>query len=165
MNTSTDTPTLQHLVDRIEIGDLVNRLGAALDEGRFDILRSLLAEDVTVRTPGGTAEGRDAVVAQASRNHQPEQAIQHIITNLLVDLADDGDHAQVRANLVVSFGPPAGTTDASGPPALPAPPVELTMGEIYGFGLTRTPEGWRFSRIETTPVWIWGTPPRPPSAD
>lgn len=160
MNTTTDTPTLRQLVDRIEIGDLVNRLGAALDDGDFDGLRSLLTADATARTPGGTAEGRDALVAQASRNHRPEQPIQHVITNLLVDLTGDGDHARARANLVVSFGTTARPT---GPLA---PPVEFTMGEIYHFGLTRTPAGWRFSRIETTPVWTSGTAPaRPPQPD
>lgn len=159
MTITPETPTLRHLVDRIEIGDLVSRLGAALDDGRFDTLRSLLTDDATARTPGGTAECRDALVAQASRNHRPEQPIQHVITNLLVDLTDDGDHAQARANLVVSFG----TADSTGPFA---PPVQFTMGEIYRFGLTRTTEGWRFSRIETTPVWTSGTlPTRPPQAD
>ena len=137
MSTMTEA-TLQQLVDRSEIADLVNRLGLVLDEGRFDEMRSLLVEDATARTPGGTAEGRDAMIAQAGRNHRPEQPIQHVITNLLVDL--DGDRAAVRANL-----------------------VEFTLGEVYHFGLVRTPEGWRFSRIETSPVWTSGTLVRPPA--
>jgi hypothetical protein len=154
MNTMIDA-TLQELVDRNEITDLVNRLGVALDEGPDD-LRSLLAEDATVRTPGGTAEGREAVVAQASRNHPPEQPIQHVITNLLIDL--DGARARARANLVVSFGPLAGASDPVGPLA---PPVEYTTGEVYHYELVRTSEGWRFSRIQTTPVWRSGVPFRP----
>jgi ketosteroid isomerase-like protein len=123
--------------DRDEITDLVSRLGMALDEGRFAELRELLADDATVRTPGGEAAGPDAIVAQASRNHRPEEPIQHLITNVLID--QSGDQAQARANLVVHFG------------------STFTMGEIYRFALTRTPEGWRFSRIETTPVWTSGT--------
>jgi hypothetical protein len=156
MNTTIDA-TLQQLVDRNEIADLVHRLGVALDEGNSDDLRSLLAEDATVRTPGGTAEGREAVIAQASRNHPPEQPIQHVITNVLVDL--DGARARARANLVVYFGPLAGASDPAGPVA---PPVEYTTGEVYDYELVRTPEGWRFSRIQTTPVWRSGTPLRPP---
>lgn len=159
MNTTIDS-TLQQLVDRNEIGDLVHRLGVVLDDGHFDDLRSLLAEGATVRTPGGTAEGREAVIAQARRNHPPEQPIQHVITNILVDL--DGARAQARANLVVYFGPPAGATD----PAAPlAPSVEYTTGEVYQYELVRTSEGWRFSRIQATPVWRSGTPFRPPQPD
>jgi hypothetical protein len=161
MSTTTDT-TLQQLADHYEISDLVSRLGLVLDEGRFDEMRSLLVEDATARTPGGTAEGRDAMIAQASRNHRPDQPIQHLITNLLVDL--DGDRADARANLVVHFGPPDGATAgpvAPGPGAPLAPPVEFTLGEVYRFELVRTPEGWRFSRIETSPVWTAGTLVRP----
>jgi len=153
--TTTDA-TLQLLVDRSEIADLVNRLGRVLDEGRFDEMRSLLVEDATARTPGGTAEGRDAMVAQASRNHRPEQAIQHLITNLLIDL--DGDRASARANLVVHFGPAdGGGSDSQG--GSPAPPVAFTLGEVYRFELVRTPDGWRFARVETTPVWMSGVLP------
>lgn len=153
--------TVRELADRSEIADLVNRLGAVLDDGRFDDMRSLLVEGATARTPGGTAEGREAMIAQASRNHRPDQPIQHLITNLSVDLDRDGqaeraERAEARANLVVHFGPAGG---AEGAPL--APPVEFTLGEIYRFGLVRTPDGWRFDRVETTPVWTSGTlPPR-----
>ena len=164
MSTARDT-SLQTLVDRSEIADLVSRLGLVLDEGRFDEMRSLLVEDATARTPGGTAEGRDAMIAQASRNHRPDQPIQHLITNVLVDL--DGDRAEARANLVVHFGPADGAAAGpvapgpGGPGGPLAPPVEFTLGEVYRFELVRTPGGWRFSRIETSPVWTAGTLVRP----
>jgi len=160
MTTTTET-TLQQLVDRNDITDLVHRLGAALDDGHFDELRSLLVDEVTVRTPGGTAGGRDAVVAQASRNHRPDRPIQHVITNVLIDL--DGDRAHVRANLVVAFGPLASTLRAARPLERP---VEYTSGQVYGFDLSRTPDGWRFAAIDTTAVWTSGTPViAPPSTD
>jgi SnoaL-like domain len=135
------------LTDRNHINDLVYRLGVCLDDRRFDEMGSLLVEAATVRTPGGAAEGREAVIAQARRNHQPDEPTQHVITNPLVEL--DGDRAEVRANLVVNFAAP-GHRDES----LPAPPRKYTLGEIYHFDVVRTSEGWRFSSIETTPVWI-----------
>jgi hypothetical protein len=113
---------------------------------QFDEMPSLLVEAATVRTPGGAAEGREAV-AQARRNHQPDEPTQHVITNPIVEL--EGDRAQVRANLVVNFAAPARRGES-----LPAPPRKYTFGEIYHFDVVRTPEGWRFSGIETTPVWI-----------
>ena len=56
---------------------------------------------------------------------------------------------RVRANLVVNFAAPARRDES-----LPAPPRKYTLGEIYNFDVVRTPEGWRFSRVETKPVWI-----------
>ena len=119
--------------DRLDITDLISRLGRWLDDKQFDDARSVLTEDVTVRTPGGQAEGIERVVAQASRNHQVPT--QHLITNVLVDLDDDS--ASATANLLVAF---AGET------------LDL-QGERYSFGAQRTQDGWRLSRIEVTPVW------------
>jgi 3-phenylpropionate/cinnamic acid dioxygenase small subunit len=135
------------LTDHNEITKLVYRLGAILDDRRFDEMHSLLVEAATVRTPGGTAEGREAVIAQARRNHQPDEPTQHVITSPLVEM--DGDRAKVRANLVVNFAAPA-----HGDESLPAPPRKYTLGETYHFDVVRTSHGWRFSTVETTPVWI-----------
>ncbi len=143
---------MQTLTDRADITDLVSRLGVVLDEGRFDEMPSLLVEDATAHTPGGAAVGRDAVVAQASRNHGPDQHVQHVVTNVLVDPAGDHDHARVRANLVVHFAP-------SPTEAVVAAPVQFVLGEVYRFDVVRTAEGWRFSRIETVPVWMSGVRP------
>ncbi len=147
---------VQELLDRAEVTDLVYRLGACLDEGRFDEMPSLFVEEATAQTPGGTAEGRDAVVAQAARNHRPTDHVQHVITNVLIER--HGDEANVRANLVVHFaarGEAGGTT--------PAPPVRFTLGEIYRFDVVRTPGGFRFRRVETVPLWMSGTFDRPPA--
>lgn len=134
------------LVDRDEIATLVHRLGACLDEGRFEDMRTIFTADSTARTPGGLAEGIDALIAQASRNHVPEDHIQHLISNILVDLAHD--RASVRANLLVTF--------AHGP-GVPSP--HRQMGEVYRFDALRTPEGWRLSRVESVPVWQSPTTP------
>ncbi|WP_067717092.1 nuclear transport factor 2 family protein [Nocardia yamanashiensis] len=146
------TRQLQELVDRSEIADLVDRLGRALDEGRFDELGALYTPDATAKTPGGFAPDRAALVAQAARNHSPDRHIQHFITNTIVDL--DGDTATVRANLMAVFAPAA--TD----PARPTPNPEYTLGEVYRFDARRTPEGWRLTRVETSSVWESGTRPR-----
>lgn len=135
------------LTDRNEIINLVFRLGAVLDDRRFDEMRSLLIDAATVRTPGGTAEGRDALIAQARRNHQPDEPTQHVIANPIVEL--NGDRAKVRANLVVNFAAPARRDES-----LPAPPRKYTLGETYHFEVVRTSEGWRFSGVESRPVWI-----------
>jgi hypothetical protein len=126
---------VQQLTDRQAIADLVSGLGAWLDDKRFDDARSVLAEDVTVDTPGGAAQGIDRVVAQARRNHEGYET-HHVITNVLVDLA--GDQATARANLTVTFA---------------SPETRFAMGERYRFEAVRTPDGWRLTRIRVRPVW------------
>jgi uncharacterized protein (TIGR02246 family) len=125
--------------DRQDIEDLVQRLAACLDDGRFDDMRSLFTADATARTPGGAAAGREALVAQAARNHAPDKATQHLITGLLIELTEDT--ATVRANALVTFA-----DRADGRP-------ELTMGEVYRFSARRTDEGWRLTSVETAPTW------------
>jgi uncharacterized protein (TIGR02246 family) len=144
----------QQLRDRAEITDLVYRLGAALDDNRLDDLRDLMAEDATVRTPGGQSAGREAMITQAARNHPGDQRFQHVTTNVLV--TPDGDRATARANLTVHVTVP---TD----PGTPAPPPRATLGEVYAFDLVRTEDGWRFARIETELQWVSGALPVPAS--
>jgi hypothetical protein len=156
--TTATTATTTDLLDRDEIATLVHRLGACLDEGRFDDLRSLFTPDAVASTPGGVAEGIDAMIAQASRNHSPDDGIQHLISGVLVDRA--GDTATVRANLVVTF---ARRTPAPAAPAAsgPAPGAPAALGEVYRFAARRTPAGWRLTRVATTPVWVSHAPLEP----
>ena len=126
--------TLQQLDDRQAVTDLVSRLGLWLDgDTTLEQARAILDPEVTVSTPGGTARGIDAVVAQARRNHGVPT--QHVITNVLVDL--DGDRATAGANLIVTF-------------------PDATLGERYAFAAVRGDEGWRLTRIDVTLLWKRG---------
>jgi len=141
------TDQLQQLGDRQAIADLITRLGLMLDEKRFDEAASILADEVTVKTPGGSAQGRDAVAAQARRNHTVRT--QHVITNVLIQLS--GDRAQARANLTATFAPdPGARLVVNGQEQRDS---YLALGEVYRLGAVRTEDGWRLSRIETDPVW------------
>jgi ketosteroid isomerase-like protein len=131
---------LAQLAERDEVTRLVYRLGACLDEARFDGMRDLFVDDAVARTPGGVAEGIDALIAQASRNHSPDAGIQHVITNVLVDL--EGDTAAVRANLLVTFARPDGGSD-----------TPSALAEVYRFVARRSSSGWRLARVEAHPVW------------
>ena len=141
------THRLQELGDRQAIADLIARLGIMLDEKRFDEAASILDDEVTVKTPGGSAQGREAVAAQARRNHTVRT--QHAISNVLIEL--DGDRAQARANLIATFAPdPGSLLVLNGEQQRDS---YLTLGEVYRFAAVRTADGWRLSRIETEPLW------------
>jgi 3-phenylpropionate/cinnamic acid dioxygenase small subunit len=138
---------LQELGDRQAIADLIARLGLMLDDKRFDEFESILDDHVTVKTPGGSAQGREAVAAQARRNHTVRT--QHVITNVLIEL--DGDRARARANLTATFAPdPGSRLLINGEEQRDS---FLTLGEVYRFTAARTATGWRLSSIETEPLW------------
>lgn len=136
MTAQTTDRRVQELADRSEIADLVARLGAWLDREQRDEPDAIFDAGVTVSTPGGQAEGIDAVVAQATRNHAAHRT-QHAISGLLIDLDDAGERATVGANLIVTF--------ASEP--------LVQLGGRYRFEAVRGTAGWRLARVEVTPVW------------
>ncbi|ADB53004.1 nuclear transport factor 2 family protein [Conexibacter woesei] len=137
MTAQTTDRRVQELTDRSEIADLVARLGAWLDRQRpDDDPRTIFDAGVAVSTPGGTAEGIDAVIAQATRNHAAHRT-QHAISDLLIDLDEAGERATVGANLIVTF--------ASEP--------LVQLGERYRFETVRGAAGWRLARVEVMPIW------------
>ena len=140
---------LERLLDSADIASLINRLGAVLDEGPIDEMRRLFVDRATARTPGGLAEGIEAMIAQAARNHPAGATIQHVITNVEIDV--QGDHATARANLIAHF-----VDGAAGGPPRQAPPPRYTVGEVYHFEAERTPGGWRLSSVEANPRWSVG---------
>ncbi|MDW5595248.1 nuclear transport factor 2 family protein [Conexibacter stalactiti] len=145
---------LRALTDRFELEALVNRLGRWLDDGRdARQARELLTEQIALDTPGGIAEGIDAVVAQARRNHTVPT--QHLITNPLIER--DGDRAEITANLLVVFAD--GELVAAGPRAVELPTFGRALGERYRFEAVRTGDGWRLARIEVAARWLAGSIP------
>jgi SnoaL-like domain len=147
----------QQIADRQAIADLIARVGVMLDEKRFEQAPSILADDVTVQTPGGSSRGREAVMAQAERTHTV--TTQHLITDVLIEL--DGDTAQARANQVATFAPdrPGARLVVNG--VEQADPY-LTIGGLYRFGAVRTAAGWRVTRIESET--LWSSQPQSPGA-
>jgi SnoaL-like domain len=139
---------IEQLGDRQAIADLIARVGVMLDQKRFEEAPSILADDVTVQTPGGSSRGRAAVMAQAERSHTVRT--QHLITDVLIEL--DGDTAQARANQVATFAPdrPESRLLING---VEQSDAYFTVGGRYRFEAVRTGDGWRLTRIESETVW------------
>jgi len=129
-------PTLEQLSDRAELTDLVARLAGWLDTGAGGDATDVLADDVTASTPGGRAEGREAVVAQARAAHDVPTL--HQVTNVLVDVDGDGDEATIGAAVTATFAKDGAT------------------GGRYELAARRTTAGWRLTAVGMRPVYRRG---------
>jgi uncharacterized protein (TIGR02246 family) len=96
--------SLDELMAREAIRDLVARYNAGGDGGRFDDVVPLFAEDAVMEIPGETMEGREAIAAMFRRTQQrvlasgadgPRPHVRHFTATLQIDLEDE-DHARSR---------------------------------------------------------------------
>ncbi|RSN55637.1 MULTISPECIES: nuclear transport factor 2 family protein [Actinomadura] len=132
--------------DRADLTQLIYRFCTLMDEGRFEDLRSVFAEEVASKDPSGApVRGRDAVIAGAAAAHSPGERSQHLVHNVLIDV--DGDRADVTASVVVIL------SDDTAPEGAIAPEPKLTISSRLRYGAVRAPEGWRVSSIDGDLVW------------
>lgn len=149
------------LVDRAEIGDLIDRFSRDLDdftlEGRpFDVawVRAYFTDDASVDYPVGSAVGAGDIAALIDgRGMAPFQRTQHVTTNYVMDL--DGERATVRFNLIATHVHAEDVRARLGAP----PGAHFTVGDYYDGEVVRTAVGWRFRRQALHVTWTTGTPP------
>lgn len=146
MNSPDANTSVRELLDREQLRELIHRVGRCLDTHDFHGLRQLYTQDAVARTPGGHAEGIDALITQAKRSHTRTPAVQHLITDIVFDLMDD--EATIEANLLATF------VDGGTPPS-----PTFQLGECYRFTARRQGEGWRLTSVTSTPVWVVGERP------
>lgn len=144
--TATTDPAIRSLLDREELRTLVHEVGRCLDEHRFDDLRRIYHVDAVAQTPGGRAVGIEALVAQARASHTRTAGVQHLISDVAVDV--DADRADVRANLIATF------VDDVLPPT-----PRFQLGEVYRFTAVREQDGWMLTSVTSTPIWTIGERP------
>ncbi|MYT28732.1 MULTISPECIES: nuclear transport factor 2 family protein [unclassified Streptomyces] len=142
---------LQHLTDRADITDLLDRCLRSLDEGVFDEAwgRAFYTEDATAEMPIGTVRGRDAVVARIREGMALFDRTVHLGGSPVVEI--DGDRATARAGQLSTH------VLADGSEAL------FVSGGHAETELLRTPDGWRIAASALRVVWTRGTPPRLPA--
>ena len=141
-------PTLEELVDRLEIDELLTRYATAIDSKTFDLLDDVFTSDAHVdyTSAGGIAGDFPTVKAWLAEvlPHFPEY--QHVVGNR--DVTVDGD----RATSISKFFNPMvqGNGDV------------FFVGGEYHDQLVRTDDGWRIAqRIEKT-KWTYGAVPAVP---
>jgi 3-phenylpropionate/cinnamic acid dioxygenase small subunit len=132
-------PTDTLIADRLEIADLFTRYASLLDEGRWDDIGTVFADDVVVHSPrGGDLEGIGPVAAFMRQSEVEGQGSQHTTTDLLVNV--DGDRASASSNSLVFY-----YRDGQAP--------HFTGGLRQSCNLVRTPTGWRIREVRITPAW------------
>ena len=139
--------------DRGDLIELIHRLYACTDDGRFDDLRSVFSEGVKAGAPGGgVVEGQDRLITTLSAAHSTGQRSQHLVHNVLVDV--HGDQASVRADVIAIH------CDSDKPEGRIAPEPGLTLSLRLRYEAIRSSEGWRVSRIDGDLLWASNTQPQ-----
>lgn len=125
------------LADRAELADLVARHSLWVDEGRYDETDRLFTEDVVVKSPRGEAHSIKKLIELVSA-HRVYARTLHSKSNLVIDVG--GDTATVRAHDVAVF-----VIDDK---------TEAVAAGILRYRARRTEAGWRFDRLEITPIAV-----------
>jgi limonene-1,2-epoxide hydrolase len=124
--------------DQLEIAELFARLARLLDDGRYEDVRTVYAEDVVVRSPRGELHGADEVIAFLRRSQVDGEHTQHVHGDVLVDV--HGDRADASASQVVHYYR-----------AGEAP--HRRSGLRLAYSAVRTPAGWRFQKGHVSLAW------------
>ena len=131
--------------DEKAIIDLTIAYTWALDERRFDDLRTIFAADATADLAGVQCAGIEAIIARIRGALMKVDASQHVISNQQVRV--DGDTATCRCYLVgqhIKRGLPGGE--------------HFIMSGTYSDRLARTVDGWRITERSLEILWTEGNP-------
>jgi SnoaL-like domain len=127
---------IRELADRAELADLVARHSRWIDEARYDETSRLFTDDIVVTSRRGEAHGPAALIAAARSAHDQYARTMHSKSNLVIEL--DGDVASVQASDLAVY--------------ILDDKTEAVAAAVHHYGARRTPDGWRFDRLEVTPV-------------
>jgi hypothetical protein len=136
---------LQNLEDKDELVALLNSYCSTSDVLDWKAWSQLWTEDASCEAPLGTVRGRDAITENAAQFHVGNEARQHSMTNMQLEI--DGDRATGTANLIFF-----GVTDTD------EPGKHWDMGGPYEFEFRRTPDGWRLHWMKLDTIWFLGEP-------
>ncbi|WP_410786769.1 nuclear transport factor 2 family protein [Kribbella sp. C-35] len=131
---------IRELADRSELADLVARHSLWIDEHRYDESDRLFTEDVVVESRRGEVAGIDALVDLVRAGHDDNARTLHNKSNLVIDI--QGDTATVRAHDIAVY-----VLDDK---------TEAIAAAVHQYRARRTEKGWRFDRLEVSPIALTG---------
>lgn len=155
----TQRVDLATVMDRMTVDGLVTEYATAVDDGDWAAYRALFTDDgrADYRSAGGI-EGEAARVADWLADSLGRFVMrQHLIVNRRVRFGilqrDTGDTAEVRADYLNPMRLAGGDGGSTAP--------DFVCGGRYGFGLLRTPDGWRLREVVVEEKWRRLPDPRP----
>ncbi|GAA1567206.1 nuclear transport factor 2 family protein [Kribbella hippodromi] len=132
---------LRELVDRSELAEMVARHSLWIDQQRYDETDQLFTADIAVKSRRGEAHGLQALVDVVRASHDQYARTMHNKSNLVITV--DGDTATVRAHDLAVF--------------VIGDDKEAIAAAVHEYRARRTSDGWRFDRLEITPVALTET--------
>jgi 3-phenylpropionate/cinnamic acid dioxygenase small subunit len=138
----------QEVADRLAIDDLLTRYALAVDNGDWELYRTVFTPDAFIdyTSAGGIKGSVDEIATWLEKALAPFPVRQHLIGNKQVSI--HGDTATVRAYF---FNPMTIT--------LPDGSSNWTPGGgYYNHRLVRTADGWRSAELIEEEVWREGLP-------
>jgi hypothetical protein len=141
--TTTDLTTL---VDRLQITEVLHRMGWCQDRKRWADLEQVLAEEVQVGYGGPDVEltpmARSDLVANW-RSGLDHTSSQHVLTAITVEVAGDSADATLNETAWLHterfFGSPV-----------------YQFGTAMECGLRRAQSGWKIATLKVMPIWSDG---------
>lgn len=139
--------TLESLLDRMEIVELLHRYATAIDDRDWARFASCFTADaVALYGPVlGRREGIAAIEKACRDTLEPLDSSQHLVGTHEIEL--DGDRARARC-YVHAQHTRAGTAGGD----------NFTIGATYLDDVVRTPDGWRIRQRELRILWQEGNP-------
>ena len=127
------------LVERQRIVDLLHHWCRLVDSFQLDrLVQETYAPDGIDDHGEGPVQGREAIREWYEDSTRNVAAVAHNITNVVVEI--DGDHAQMRSNVITLTWTMASAGEG------PQRPIDYGLSLSYHDELTRYAEGWRFDK-------------------
>jgi len=140
--TPTDTE-LQALADERDIRNLILSAWAGIDRKDWDAYAGAFADDGEFEILGQRRRGREAIVAGPERDLSGYERLQHIITNVFMQVDGDAAHGHWYAIAVHV-------------PKVAAPAEHADVGLHYCFRAARSADGWQLAEVTVEMVWSSG---------
>ncbi len=141
--------TIEQVMDRLEIEDLITDYAAIIDSGEVDKLDAIFTPDAFIDYSAmGGAKGAYPEVREFLRKALAGfKNTQHLIANFEIKL--DGDRATGR---IMCFNPMELNTGDK--PAIPV----FFIGLWYHDEYVKTPDGWRIAKRSESKSWTHNLP-------
>jgi len=142
---------VQWLVDRALISELLYSFARALDTKDVDGYVSNYAKDGVLELPDPTSTTGETLIVPRSR-------MAEFVRNGIVKAYSATHHISANHQITISGDIAMSRSYLQAVHVRMTPLDHWDAGGWYDCNYVRTPDGWKFTHVKLTPVWINGTP-------